>query len=534
LKRQIYIVNNSLRDRRGHYFETSLAIAEAARDAGLRPIVGAHVECPPDLFPAWLECYPLFTTDHWMIDGPAEPADLVGLAASCPRLSRITIQQVARGDQTVHDYLQDRLAGIATVSSPQRFTRHRLRRIVRRLIRDSESVAHRLLPEFGYDLLRSVYRSIRVCFQAGRHVRRWLRLSPTPERRQAEDARLKGSDSEYSQLFQRDLACLLRLTDAQPDYIVLLGTAHGRELLAIHELVRCAPHEYPTFHLEFRHPILRGDPRDPAVRHSPEALRCAEYFHFYRRTGESPRIRFHTDTNELSAEYGGISGLEFGVLPIPFRTRFVDTSAPHAPHAPDEPLTLTFLGDARDEKGFHWFPELIESLRHDPARGTKIRFRLQATPGNPRFNPRSTAALRELQRADPEFVQLLGLDGPLTDSEYYRLLSASHIVLLPYERFRYASASSGTLTEAIAAGKPTVVPDSTWMSAQQPQGSGATFTDIRSFIAGVRHVIDDYDECRRRAQKAAGDWRRRHSPRALVDALLSATDSPTSRNSTAA
>src|SRR5262249_2716774 len=54
------------KDLRGHYYETALAVAEAARDQGLQPVLAAHVSCPAELAPGWLPFFPVFRTDHWM------------------------------------------------------------------------------------------------------------------------------------------------------------------------------------------------------------------------------------------------------------------------------------------------------------------------------------------------------------------------------------------------------------------------------------------------------------------------------------
>lgn len=516
LNRQLYIINNNLRDRRGHYFETSLAIAEAARNAGLHPIVGAHVECPVELFPAWLESYPIFTTDHWMTDAPSEPAKLMGVIAGRSAVSRIDIERARRGESSVRDYLNCRLPGDSHESSPYP-GRVSFRRSLRHLVRKTEEAAYRFLPATAYQELKAVYRHGRDLARSAASWRLSAAHRETPAGGHSNGRPVSDNEHEYSQLFCRDLDLLLWLTAAQSDDLVLLGTAHGRELLAVQELLNRNPREFPTFHLEFRHPVFQGDPHDPAVRTSAEAERFAAFFRTYRQRGETTRIRFHTDTCELATEYAQISGLPFGVLPIPFRSRLLRESGMAEP---DEPLNLTFLGDARDEKGFHWFPELIHRLHGSRVGARQIRFRLQATPGVARYNPLSAAALKNLQNQERSLVELPGLSGPLTDADYYELLSDAHVVLLPYDRFRYRAASSGTLTEAIAAGKPTVVPDGTWMSAQQPAGSGATFSDFESFVRAVRYVIDNYDECARFARQAQATWRSRHSPSALIESLL--------------
>ena len=63
---KFYIINNGMKDLRGHYFETAISIAEAARDMGWRPILTGHATCELGMIPEWLEFYPVFRTDHWM------------------------------------------------------------------------------------------------------------------------------------------------------------------------------------------------------------------------------------------------------------------------------------------------------------------------------------------------------------------------------------------------------------------------------------------------------------------------------------
>ncbi len=79
MTQKLIILNNGLRNHLGHYFETSISIAEAARRAGLHPVLATHVDCRTDLLPMWLESYPIFCTDHWMAQEPAVPPDLSGI-----------------------------------------------------------------------------------------------------------------------------------------------------------------------------------------------------------------------------------------------------------------------------------------------------------------------------------------------------------------------------------------------------------------------------------------------------------------------
>ncbi len=64
------VLSNGLRDQLGHYFETSISVAEAAERAGFQAVLGTHVECSA-LLPDSLTSHALFRTDYWMWDGPA-------------------------------------------------------------------------------------------------------------------------------------------------------------------------------------------------------------------------------------------------------------------------------------------------------------------------------------------------------------------------------------------------------------------------------------------------------------------------------
>src|SRR5262245_41972735 len=94
---KLLIVNNGLKDLRGHYFETAVSIAEAAERLGLRPVLGAHVDCPPSIIPDWLEFFPVFTTDHWMNGPPGNTPDLRGLRTELGPLYQTGINSVLSG-----------------------------------------------------------------------------------------------------------------------------------------------------------------------------------------------------------------------------------------------------------------------------------------------------------------------------------------------------------------------------------------------------------------------------------------------------
>jgi hypothetical protein len=301
---------------------------------------------------------------------------------------------------------------------------------------------------------------------------------------------------------------------------VLLGTAHAREVLAVSLVCRRLPAErQPTFHLEFRHPLFRSRATNEELASSPAVKLHRSFLALHEKWGPLDNVRFYTDTAELSQDFDRLGTSRFGVLPIPFRSELIGPSRRSA----GEPLRLVFLGQARDEKGFPWLPDLIEDLRADYVERGKVRFLIQANLGPPEYNPLSVVALERLKQYPPEIAELFAVDSPLSPEEYYRLVSESNVVLLPYDRGRYFAASSGTLADAIAGGRPVIVPERCWLGSQLSRGSGEAFSDYPSFVSSVRKVVDDYEAYVARAQQCRATWLAEHTADALVAAVTGAS-----------
>ncbi len=448
MEKKFYIVNNGLKDLYGHYYETAISVAEAARDLGWTPILAAHTSCPKDLVSGWLSFHPVLRTDHWM------PGQM------------------------------------------QAF---------KRMIRD-------LVPESLHDAVRGGARQAKKWL--GRFARGFAG-TPSPSNKAdgtldqiAIDLERIGSAEELPYLldFQNDLQSLLTSTKCRPGDHVFLPTAHGRELIAVQRIVAEHPISGPTFHLEFRH--------DLDVYSSTYREQHRVYFQNARTFPASDRIRLYTDTSELSANFERFASMPFQTLPIPFRSQLIE------PSKPSEQIRISYFGDARDEKGFFWLPDLIDALMDDYILPGRVSFLIQATRSPWSHSRLSRKALDRLKGYDSKVVRFVGEANPLPAEEYYRLVSETDILLCPYDPARYRCRSSGTFTEAIAAGIPTICPAETWMAGQLPPGGGETFRDHKSFIVAVKRVCDQLPAYRERASKFKDAWNACHSPSRLVQTIV--------------
>ena len=111
----------------------------------------------------------------------------------------------------------------------------------------------------------------------------------------------------------------------------------------------------------------------------------------------------------------------------------------------------------------------------------------------------------------------------LSRAAYAELLAGADVVLLPYARRVYFARTSGPFTEALAAGKPVIVTADTWMSEElERHGAGLTFRDgDAADLAGtILRAKEGLAELSQAARARRGAWLRRHSPAAMVLALL--------------
>ena len=501
MERKLYIINNGLKDLRGHYFETSVSIVEACEEIGLHPVLGAHVSCPTDLVSDNLDFHAVFTTDHWMANPPPPQPQMFGLRGEIAPLLENPIEALRRGRIDFKDYLNARFevdpekpnSRSDKQNRPTLSFRARVKPVAKAILPPALTSLYPLakktlrlsLPPFVWTRLRAAYRPATACPPAAKMNRVETLLDSVGCRH----------EHGYMLRFKEDLDRLLSLTGCTSNDHVYLPTAHGRELLrdpAAHgDMAGAVAPDVPSGIPSYSGPgrVGRSQRVSCVLCDAPGVFRRGS------RHPEDERLRLYTDTEGLSEEYERFAGLRFGVLPIPFRARLISR-----PPRKDGRLCISCFGDPREEKGFHWLPDLIDAMMDDYLLPGRAYFLIQASLSHPEHEPRCAATLERLKGYADRYVHLVGLDGPLSPEAYYELVSQSDLALCPYHPIPYRNRSSGTLAEAIAAGIPTIVPGNTWLSRQQPAGSGETFFDQPSFIEAVGRVCLNYDAYRTRSR----------------------------------
>lgn len=275
-----------------------------------------------------------------------------------------------------------------------------------------------------------------------------------------------------SKLFASECAHLLIKYDVSERDIVFIPTLGDVELLGVSICAGVKTLSKIKWHLLFRRNLFTG--REPNYLFfsksihlmTPEELMYAESvkntqltMSDFRQNFKSGEVSFYTDTEPLTEQWNMLGLFKFTTLPIPH-----DESLNKCKHEMGMPLIVSYIGDARDEKGFQYLPKLVGDIRAAGFSKERIQFRFQSNFNIPQGEAATRIARAELALMSADGVDLL--DGPFNSDQYAYLVNTSDILLVPYDQNNYYARSSGIFAEALKAGVPVVYPKKSWMGRE--------------------------------------------------------------------
>ncbi|MDE3074595.1 MAG: glycosyltransferase, partial [Chloroflexota bacterium] len=304
-----------------------------------------------------------------------------------------------------------------------------------------------------------------------------------------------------------DVLSSLQLGPRDHVFVHTMDAADLEQLLEA--LVTADVEDTPVFHL-----LLRRDAGELSVAWGGKVGLKAQLRRFFRSGLWPDKVVFYTDTEELKAQYDSQSPVSFVVAPIPFRHEHLRERR----RDPAASIHIVYLGQARTEKGFAELPAIIAGVYGEYVRTGKARFTIQS-----KFNiPGGEPGIPQVRQALAEYPgqQVTLLDDPLNVPEYYGLVNSADVILVPYLEQDYRARSSGVLVEALAAGKPVVTRRGTWGARQLDPTRGRDFSTPQEASAAIAEVVDNFEAFEASATAFKGQWRQRHSPKALVNRVL--------------
>jgi hypothetical protein len=237
----------------------------------------------------------------------------------------------------------------------------------------------------------------------------------------------------------------------------------------------------------------------------------------------SRRHIYLTDSHCLRDEYLSNTGLELAVLPVPVELPCPGFTRPARPEA-GKRLRISYLGAARNDKGFAELPGIVETVLNSEF-ASKVEFCIQASTSGAGYLDnvclQAMEKLKHIQSSEGGEVVFL-LEKSLNESQYKALLTQADLIMLPYTGRSYRAQTSGILIEAAVYQVPCIVPKRTWLEDELAiTGGGVAFDPDEPGSAGyaVLQVLRSYETYAERARLGAVIIAERHGHNAFARAL---------------
>ncbi len=178
---------------------------------------------------------------------------------------------------------------------------------------------------------------------------------------------------------------------------------------------------------------------------------------------KNDNLFLYTDTDLLTHSYNDLGVFVFKTIPIPVCRSYAAASVAKIAR----PLTMNYLGVARDEKGYRHCTQLIELLRDGYLDTGKLVMNVQSSLSKVDRDPVARSVCGEFKIL--KMKQLNVITQSLSSHTYRDYVLSSNIALIPYDACAYAQRSSSVFAECMAAGIPVIIPAGTWMAVQLNQ-----------------------------------------------------------------
>jgi len=311
--------------------------------------------------------------------------------------------------------------------------------------------------------------------------------------------------ASWARCASRLAADLLRAGPAADD-VLFFPTARAAEVLGIALYLSRTRTPPAAICVNFMHDDFREHERGLAIW--PLLYRLSFRYAHKRRT--TCRLLFTSGAPGLAQALRDAGG-DVRDYPMP-------KAYPHAVESKpvSDPPVVAYIGVPWSSKGGHLLAEIFRQMGMlDHA------CRVVAQQPSPNH---VTHALDAPLAALAQCPYVTLLPGPLDRDAYYRMLGESDIVFMPYDPRRYRRMTSGVFAEALALGKPVVVPAGTWMSQMLEAGYGAGVIFDRfepaSIVRALGRALDEHAEMRERARRTSDAWREAQSLAAFFRQLL--------------
>ena len=490
------IIDHSLCNLQGHHYECSISVAEAAVRAGYQPIILANRALSRSLLSTEIRIMPVFDVDWFN-----QPMVIRKEKSNQENPEKKTFKEYINYQLYIWNYKYPKCSifGEKVEGSTKRSKEW--------LKKDWQLLRSIPLSNTLWGLSKIIWGLIRFIFGLG------LKGISKIRKKLGKPSQVLASKN---QSFTETLAEILPTLNLTPDDQVLIHTFGIEQLEELYYFLEKSDRvSLPTYHL-----LFRRDTDEPLVINAKGMGLKICLQAFYDSQLWPNKIRFYTDTEDLVRKHNALSPVQLSQVPIPFRQEKLVN--PLTQEIKDF-VHIVYLGDARSEKGYQHLPNLIDALWSTYLQPNKIKFTIQSNYNIQGGEVEILAAKLALSQYPENKIKLI--DHPMSPDDYYQLLASADIVVLPYNPQNYQR-TSGVLTEALAAGKPVVVPDGSWLAQQVDESRASIYRDPQDLPQAVIRLLENLPTFTQSAQEFSLNWRSRQSPDYFLDCLLKPVDWP--------
>ncbi len=489
--KKFVVIDHSLSSLQGHHYECSISLAEAAARVGYQPIIIANKVLPESLTLGEIPIIRAFEVD-WFNN-----STLVDTTEGQPEKSTLernkNFQKILFHQQYIwkNKYPKFLLFFEKIEGSSQRLVQW---------IKDDVKLLRSIpLSNTLWGIFKIVWGLVYFIFKIGFESIKKIEVI----RKQSSEVTIKKFQS-----FTETLAEILPSLNLTSEDQILIHTFGIEQLEELYYFLEKGDHSsLPTYHL-----LFRRDTDDSLVKNATGmglkfCLRSC-----YESKLWPDKIRFYTDTEDLVSKYNALTLVQVSQVPIPFRQEKLKLE-----QTQKDFIHLVYLGDARSEKGYQHLPQLVSGLWQDYLRTEKVRFTIQSNYNVQGGEAQILEAKLNLCQYPTTKIRLI--DAPMSPEHYYQLLASADIVILPYNPQNYQR-TSGVLTEALAAGKPVVVPNNSWLAQQVDETRASIYESPQDLTQAVIRLLEDLPRFSQNAQEFSVNWRSRQSSDYFLQCLL--------------
>ncbi|MEA5533088.1 glycosyltransferase [Crocosphaera sp. XPORK-15E] len=508
--KKFVIIDHSLSNLQGHHYECSISVAEAAARQGYYPIIVANHTFPKSLYPDNIQIISAFEVD-WF-NNPVSSKSLGNWKDNFKKILEVL------SDNPL-EKLSDKISAKLTFYFMYwELTQPKLKLFLEKVQGSTSRLGHWIKQDI--ELLRSIPLS-NTLWGIFKIIWGVLRYVITVISRKINQALIKLLTSKYRS-FKDSLSQVLKEIKVTTEDEVFIHTIGIEQVEEVYHLLASSDRsQLPRFHI-----LLRRDIEDPLVIYAKGMGLKTILDQCYESQLWPNIIQFYTDTIDLVQRHNTLSKVIFSQIPIPFRQEKLKESTEKL--SLNRPINVVYLGDARPEKGYHYLPDIVQYLWKDYIQPGQIKLTIQSNfsiEGGEGLIPQ---ARLELERYPQQKVTLI--KEAMSADDYYQLLGEADLLILPYDPHSYHVRTSGVLTEALAAGKPVVVPSNSWLAKQVDLSRASIYEKPEKIAQEVIRIIENLPQFSGAAKAFSKGWCEQNSPDSLVDVLLSKTNHLTNIN----